>query len=145
MRRLLMSVVVALGMAGMAHAAAPAVQITDSWVREVPPVSASSAAFFTLHNTGKTTLTLTGLSSPAASAVELHEMSMAGGLMRMNELKTVTIPAGGSLVLVPGEKHLMLIGLKAPLKAGQQVPLTLHFRKAGSVQINAVVRADSEN
>jgi copper(I)-binding protein len=134
---------------GLAHAGAPAasppvISADGAWVREVPPVSASSAAFLHIHNSGKKAAVLTAIETPAAAAAELHVMSMTGGLMRMDRLKSVSIPAGGDLLLEPGEKHLMLVGLKAPLHAGQHVPLTLHFRNGSVVTVDAIVKADSE-
>jgi copper(I)-binding protein len=118
--------------------------VDGAWVREVPPVSASSVLFLHIHNGGKKAVTLTSIDTPVAAAAELHVMSMAGGLMRMDRLKSATIPAGGDLTLDPSEKHIMLIGLKVPLKQGQQVPLTLHFRNGAVVTTTAIVKADPE-
>ena len=63
-------------------------------------------------------------------------MSHAGGVMRMDKVASLAVPANGRLALKPGGAHLMFIGTTAPLKAGTDVPVTLRFRRAGSVTTN---------
>jgi copper(I)-binding protein len=78
--------------------------------------------------------------SPVAHASEIHEMKMEGNIMRMRELdKGLEIPAGGTVTLAPSGFHVMLMGLKAPLKQGTKVPLTLVFEKAGSIDVELTV------
>jgi copper(I)-binding protein len=90
----------------------------------------------TIANSGKTDDRLIGASSPVAAEVQLHTMSMDGGVMRMRQLTDgIAVPAGGMAHLKPGSLHLMFIGLKAPLRRGTHVPVTLRFAKAGSVKV----------
>src|SRR5262245_7644477 len=84
---------------------------------------------------------LIGASSPAAARVELHVTEKKGDVLRMREVKSYAIPAGGSFELAPSGAHLMLVDLKAPLKEGTKVPLTLRFEKAGEVKVELQVRA----
>ena len=74
-------------------------------------------------------------SSPVAERVELHETIRDGDVMRMREVEAIELPAGQTVELKPGGLHLMLMGLKAPLKAGETVPVTLKFEKAGDVTV----------
>ena len=68
--------------------------------------------------------------------------TMAGeGMMTMQEVESVPVPAGGTVTFKPGGYHVMLIDLVAPLEVGQTVPLTLTFAKAGRIEVTATVRA----
>lgn len=118
--------------------AAPVVE--SAWVRAVPAVVPHSAAYFSLDNRGGPSDELIGLASPQAAAVELHESRTTGGQMRMVPVPTLALAPGQRVVLQPGGLHAMLIDLKRPLKAGERVPLRLHFRRAGVIQVQAVVR-----
>lgn len=124
----------------LAKAAVP-VEVEGAWIRETPPGSSNAIAFLKLRNTGTHKLLLQGGESPVAKAVEMHEMSMRGGLMRMGRLAVVSIPAGATVEFTPVDKHLMLVGLKSELRAGQQVPVTLRFRGGATLTIEMPVRA----
>jgi copper(I)-binding protein len=85
---------------------------------------------------------LTSASSDVASQVQIHEMSMDNGIMKMREVAGgLAVPADGSVALKPGSYHVMLIGLKKPLAAGDSFPLTLTFEKAGNISIMVPVKA----
>ena len=72
--------------------------------------------------------------------MQLHAMTMDGNVMKMREVKTIEVPANGSVELKPGGLHLMFMDIKAPLKAGESVPVKLKFQKAGEVEIKVPVR-----
>jgi len=131
----------ALALADGSSASAGGIQLDSAWVRAVPPVSRNSVAFVHIRNTGKHDDFLLGVDSPIAATAELHDMVMDGNVMRMDKMAKARIPAGGELVLDPDSKHIMLFGLKAPLKIGQTVPLTLHFSRAGALVVQAKVVA----
>jgi copper(I)-binding protein/uncharacterized protein YcnI len=96
-------------------------------------------AFMLLKNGGKADDKLVKAASPVAEHVEIHEHVMEGGAMRMRPVDGVSVPAGGTAELQPGGYHVMLIGLKHPLKEGDHFPLTLTFEKAGTVTIQVPV------
>lgn len=98
--------------------------VKDAWVRGTVAQQKATGAFFqiTAPGGGK----LLSASSPAAGVVEIHEMSMDGSTMKMRALPNgLDLPAGKTVALKPGGFHVMLMDLKAPLKAGDAVDLTL--------------------
>lgn len=117
--------------------------VTAAWVRGTVPQQKSTGAFMQLESAqgGK----LVSASSPAAGVVELHSMAMEGSTMRMREVPSVELPAGKRVELSPGGLHVMLMDLKAPLKAGDSVPLSLVIEgkngKRETVLVKATVRA----
>ena len=124
---------------GSALAADSNISVEHAWARPTATSVANGAAYLTIKNTGEADDTLTGAETSAAAKAELHESSMEGGVMKMRPLGDVTVPAGGSVEFKPGGKHIMLLGLKAPLMAGQSFTLTLHFKNAGAQTVNVDV------
>lgn len=117
------------------------ISIEQPWSRQTAPGQSNGAGFLTIANRGKAADRLLGGTSPAAAKVEVHSMSMAGGVMRMRPVTGgLPIPAGGSIALKPGGYHIMLIGLKAPLAPGASVPVTLRFENAGSIAVRLHVQ-----
>lgn len=109
--------------------------VDHPWARPTLPGQRAGGGYLSIHNTGTTADRLLGGSMPGAAAVEVHEMRMDGDVMRMRELKALDIPAGRLVKLEPGGLHLMLTGLKAPLKIGDKLPLELRFEKAGAIAV----------
>lgn len=100
------------------------------------------AGFVEIVNAGSAPDQLLSATSAAAEKVEIHTMSMDGGIMRMRPLPDgIAVRAGTTASLKPGANHIMLIGLKAPLVEGKLVPLTLNFAKAGPVKVQLKVEA----
>lgn len=97
------------------------------------------AGYLKLANQGAAADRLLSASSPAAAAVEMHSMAMEGDVMKMRQVDAIELPAGATVELKPGGYHLMLTGLKGPLKAGDKLPLTLKFAKAGEVVVTVNV------
>jgi copper(I)-binding protein len=117
-----------------------ALEIGQPWARATPPSAPAGGGFLTIKNTGSAADRLVAASSPAADMVQVHEMKMDGNVMRMREVeKGLEIPAGGSVTLAPGGYHLMMMGLKGPLKQGTSVPVTLVFEKAGKIDVQLSV------
>jgi copper(I)-binding protein len=117
------------------------ISIENPFSRATPGGAQVGAGYMTITNKGTTADRLMAAASPAAGQVQIHEMSMDGGIMKMRELAGgLTINAGKSVALAPGGFHLMLMGLKAPLKAGDKVPVTLTFEKAGKVDVSLDVQ-----
>lgn len=117
-----------------------AIEVEHPWSRATPPGAKTGAGYFVMVNSGSEPDRLVSASSPAAEKTEIHEMSIQNGVMNMRKVEGgVAIPAKGSAALAPGGFHLMLMGLKAPFKEGQMIPLTLTFEKAGSVEVELQV------
>ena len=93
----------------------------------------------TIENKGKDKEVLISVSSPAAAAAEIHQMSMNDGMMKMAMLKNLTIPAKGKVVLSQGGYHIMLINLVKPLKKGDVVPIYLKFDCGCTIEVKATV------
>ena len=116
------------------------IHIHNQWVRAVPPVSHTSAAYMSLVNHGSTDDQLIGITTSIVEAVEIHNVKKENGMMTMYPVEFVDLPAGGTLKFKPGGYHVMLIGLKKPLKVGDEVNLMLHFKHTDMVKIKAPVR-----
>jgi copper(I)-binding protein len=115
--------------------------IQQAWARQTAVGQANGGAFMKITNAGKAADRLLSATSPVAGVVEVHTMSMDGGVMRMRAVpEGLPVPAGGTLELKPGGYHIMLIGLKSQLKPGEQVPLTLKFEKAGTVPVQVKIQ-----
>lgn len=106
-----------------ATAAVAQVEVKDPWVRATVQQQKSTGAFMQL--TAKQDARLIEVHSPAASAVEIHEMSMTNNIMRMRAVPGLDLPAGKTVDLKPGGYHIMLINLKQQVKDGDLVPVTL--------------------
>jgi copper(I)-binding protein len=100
----------------------------------------AAGGFMKIENKGAVDQ-LISASSPVASEVQLHEISMEGNIMKMRQVKEVVVPAGGAVELKPGGMHLMFMNIKAPLTAGETVPVKLKFAKAGEVEVKMPVNA----
>ena len=124
-----------LSAAALATMAATApLEAVQPWSR--PAVAGSTAVgYVTLVNRGSSPQTLTGVASPLAASVEIHSSSMAGGVMRMAREDRAVIPPGGKLAFAPGGWHLMLLGMKRPVKAGDSIPATLRFADGKTLKV----------
>jgi copper(I)-binding protein len=138
-----MLAVLLLGAAsGFAHAQHKGdLQLEKPWARATPPGASVGGGYLVIRNKGAAGDRLVGASSPAAARMEIHEMAMEKDVMRMREVKGLDVPAKGAVELKPGGFHLMFMELKAPLKAGDKVPVTLRFEKAGEVKSEFAVEA----
>ncbi|WP_234554218.1 copper chaperone PCu(A)C [Thermus caliditerrae] len=130
-----------LPLLAMAAFAQPA--LLSGWVRLVPPVVKDTAAYFTLENPGNAALRLVGAETPVAQRVSLHrdQREVRGGqvVLGMRPLPYVDIPPRSKVEFRPGKYHLMLEGLKRPLKAGEKVELTLRFADGTRLKVSLPV------
>lgn len=119
---------------------AQSVTVTSPWTRATAPNAQAGAVFLTL--TAAQANTLVSATTPAASQSLVHEVTNDGGTMRMREKAGgLPLPAGQAVTLAPGQFHVMLIGLKQPLNAGESFPLTLHFASGPDVTVTVPVAA----
>jgi periplasmic copper chaperone A len=128
--------------ASFAFAQDAPIHIEQPWSRATPGGASTGAVYLTIDNKSHDADRLLGASSDVADKSQIHEMKVVNGIMEMREVTGgLLVPAGGSAVLKPGSYHVMLIGLKKPLKEGETIPLTLDFEKAGKVTVTVPVRA----
>lgn len=122
------------------HITQAPLEIEAAWSRELPPTAPVGAAFFTIHNHSDQADRLLSAESLIADVTELHAHIHEGDVMRMVKIDTMDVPAHGKLTLEPGGYHIMLIGLKKPLVAGETFTLTLQFEHAGQVDITVNIK-----
>lgn len=135
--------------AGEGPATAQSVKVANAWVRAPAPGQKTAGAYLELTSERNAALVAAG--SSVAERVELHSMSMEGGVMRMRALPRIELPAGQAIRLAPGGLHLMLIDLKQALKPGDRVQLVLSVQPSGAssgtslttITLEAEVRAAS--
>ncbi|MCQ4322649.1 copper chaperone PCu(A)C [Stutzerimonas stutzeri] len=115
-------------------------EATQVWSRAMPPTAPTGAVYFTLQNPGDSTDRLLGVHTPRAKKAELHTHVHEGEMMRMKQIDSIEVPAGGQVEFKPGSNHVMLFELSAPLVAGERFPLTLEFEHAGEVTIDVSIQ-----
>jgi copper(I)-binding protein len=116
---------------------AGSLEIGAPWSRATPKGASVGAGYLTIKNTGTAPDRLIGGTSDVAEEIELHEMRMDNGIMRMRQVKGgLEIKPGETVEFKPGGAHLMLVGLKKPLKEGDHIKATLEFEKAGKVEVD---------
>jgi copper(I)-binding protein len=141
MTRLLLSACL-LTLAACGEAAVPTgpatVAVADALCRPTPNGRDITGCYLTL--TASQADRLVSVGSPISGLAQIHEMSTENGMMKMGELKDgLALPAGEAVSLAPGGNHIMLMQLKQPLAAGEQVALTLTFEHAQPVGVRATV------
>jgi periplasmic copper chaperone A len=116
------------------------VHIHNAYARVIGGIGASGAVFFEIENHQDVADRLIAVSSPIAEKAELHSHLDQGGVMKMLHVQDgFIVPALGFLELARGGDHVMLMGLKAEVKNGDVIELTLTFEQAGEVQVQAVI------
>lgn len=139
---------------------ADAIEITGAWARTSPAVATAGAVYMTISNSAEVDDALLGASVDAsvAATVELHETvegepmgstttgmdggmggGTDGGMMTMQPVDEIAVPAGDAAVLEPGGFHIMLLDLATPLEVGTTVTVTLTFEQAGEIEVTADV------
>src|ERR1700751_1292661 len=100
--------------------------ISQAWTRATPGGAKTGGGFLTIENKGSAADKLIGARAGAAGKIEVHEMAMNGGVMKMRPLESgLAIEPGKTVKLAPGGYHLMMMDLKNPLKEGDKLPVTL--------------------
>lgn len=140
MKRVILALAVAIGPLTIAALAGPnSIAAEHAWARATPKSASTGAAFVTLVNNGTSDDRLLGVTSPAAERIKLSSETNDNGVMKMTPLLSLDLHPGAPVVLKPGGIHMMLLGLKQPLREGQSFPLTLTFEKAGVVEVTVSV------
>ncbi|GAC81867.1 MULTISPECIES: copper chaperone PCu(A)C [Gordonia] len=118
---------------------ADAISVSQPWVKAAD--SGMTAAFGVLENSTGSDVRLVSASSDVADSVEPHEVIDEGGTTTMRaKAGGFVIPANGSLTLDPGGEHLMFMGLKKPIRAGDSVRVTVRFADGSTTNIDAIAR-----
>ena len=129
------------------------VSVTGAWARTTAPGAKTGAVYLAITSENGDTLTAVAVPASVAAEAQMHEatgggeMTHDGGgsapmntMMGMRQVHRIEIPAGHTVRLEPGGHHIMLMGLAAPVTAGQKIPVTLTFQQAGKVTVDAVAR-----
>jgi copper(I)-binding protein len=129
----------------LALLAAPAfaqdgISVGQPWARATIGQTTSGAAYLTLDTAGAEPDHLVGVETPVAERADLHGHTMEGDVMKMRPVERIEVAPGSPTVLQPGGLHIMLFGLKAPLREGETFPATLIFEKAGRIEIEVRVQ-----
>ena len=139
--------IVVFGLAAWSLASAQEIKAGDltlerPWTRATPSGSEVAGGYVTIINKGAAADRLVTATTPAAGRVEIHEMATKDGVMTMRPLPNgLAIEPGKQVALAPGGYHIMFMELKAPLKQGDKVPVTLQFEKAGKLDVTFDVQA----
>ena len=135
--RMILAVMAALALAGAARAHEVTkgdLTLSHLQLRSTVTGVPTSAAYLTIENRGKTADKLLGIDCACAASAMMHRSESKGGISSMAMVGEVDIPAGGKVSFSPNGLHVMLVGLKGPLKAGGLQQMTLRFQKAGEVK-----------
>jgi copper(I)-binding protein len=117
------------------------IEVSDAYVRGLPPGQPNTAAFMAVLNDTTDDITLVRVNSPAAEVVEMHRHSHVNGVMQMRQVKAIDIESGEQFMFSPGGYHIMLIGLRRPLSHGENVELELVFSSGAKVMLTTIVRS----
>jgi hypothetical protein len=132
-------------LAMLAGLAAPAcaqsgLEVSNVWARATIAAQKTGGIYLDIRSAAPARLV--GVASPAAARVELHNMKMEGGVMKMSAVQSIDLAAGQTVKLAPGGFHVMLIDLKQPLKAGDSVPVTLTVERADKTRASIETKAE---
>lgn len=146
MRRTLLEVIAAVSLTlaaavtSVTGAHAGDLMIMKAFARaSATPTAQTGAAYVSLMNHGQDGDTLTSVTTPVAAMAHIHKSELVDGVMKMAPVEALDVPAMGTLEMKTGGYHIMLMGLKQPLKKGEEIELTLHFTKAGDVAVKVPV------
>ena len=115
------------------------VTVSDGWMRALPS-GLPAGGYFTLHNGGEKALTLTGANSKACGMLMIHKSSKMGGMMHMESVDRLDVPAHGSVTFAPGGYHLMCMEPTAEIKPGNSVTVQFSFADGTTVDAPFAVR-----
>jgi copper(I)-binding protein len=123
-------------------ASADGLTVTNAWSRSTPPVAKVGVVYFTLKNDSQKSDRLLKLSTSVAEKVEVHRTEVLDGIARMREVAVLHVEGGETIAFEPGGLHVMLVGLRKPLVAGETYDLKLLFEVAGPRTVQVRIRKD---
>lgn len=116
------------------------VEFDNGWIKQLPPVVPMRAGYMQISNTGKTPAEIVAMQSDAFESIEMHETMMEDGMMKMVQQHSIVIPAGASVELKPGGKHIMMINPTIALQVGDKVDISVTFSDEKSQLIQLKVK-----
>ena len=120
--------------------------VTGAFARaSATPVAKSAAAYVTVDNGSDEDDAITGVATPAAASAMLHKTEMSGDVMKMEHVDSVAVPAHGSVKMSPSGLHVMLMGLKAPLKEGESLRMILTFARSAPITVDVPIHGVAAN
>jgi copper(I)-binding protein len=119
------------------------ISVENAWARATPPGAVNAAIYFKLNNTGQSDDQLLSASSELADHAGLHTHIHKDGMMQMTPVDMIGIPAGGEALLKPHGDHVMLTGIRKPLKEGDRVDLDLVFKQGGKMSLKIPVHKNA--
>lgn len=118
------------------------ITVSAPWARATPPAARTGAVYASIRNSGDAPDRLIGIETEMAARGEIHQMSIEGGVMRMRPLgEGLLVAPGATVALAPGGLHVMLTGLKKPLRTGEAFAATAVFETAGRIEVKVAVVA----
>lgn len=133
-------VVAAMFVSAVSLSAQAPLTASGAWVREPVAGRPATAAYVVIENPTNEDIQIVSATSDASAKVELHEMVREGDMMKMSPVKSITVPAHGTVELKPGGLHIMMFELKSALKEGDAVALTLTTSKGWTIKVPATVK-----
>lgn len=123
-------------------AAEPGIKVDDPWVRVTFGQNRATAGYMALVDQSGKGNALVALEVADGATAEIHETVMDGDIVKMRMVKSLPIPAGGKAELTPTGGHIMITGLKGPLKAGETLPMRLKFADGSEMMAYFAVRTN---
>ena len=135
------ALLLALSLSNQTHAQTSTNTITveQAWARATPRGALTGAAYMTLINKGAFADRLLSATTPVVDQIQFHKQTEDNGVSRMREVHNVELSPGGKIIFKPGDMHMMIVGIRQPLKEGQTFPLTLQFEKAGQIDVTVPI------
>ena len=124
---------------------ASVIDVENAYIREVPPGAMATGSFLTLKNNSEQEVRLVGAASNVAKKVQLHTHINDNGVMKMRQIKYISVAAHQETKLQPGGLHIMFIGLQKELKKGQTIPMTLKFQDGSQKSLTIPVKSVMNN
>lgn len=125
--------------AGVMAGDADLISVQEPYVRLAPPNAPATGAFMVIRNGGDKDVKILKADNAVSKVTELHTHLNEGGVMKMRPVPFIDVKAKGEAILKPGGLHVMLIDLKAPMKEGDIVPITLTLEDGSSKKLDAKV------
>ena len=150
MKKLFSSVAVLIGVllassAGAQSTSNAGLAFDAPWVRASAPGQKNGAGYVQIKNKSGQTDRLISATTANVGRVELHTIINENGVAKMRQVQGIEVPAGAGATLAPGGFHIMFMGLNAPFQAGDVVPVTLRFEKAGEVKVDFEIKPATYN